>query len=122
VLDDVAVPDGLARAVESAPDARDLARVGDHGVLEAGLGRLGRMDGARDPSPACSLRRHGCPGVRSQLPAGTPPKSTIRSARSAGAISSRCPCSALSFTGAARKPPSLSICQTSTSGMRRSRR
>ena len=42
VLDDVAVPDELARRVELRPDAGHLARIGDDGVLEAGLPGLGR--------------------------------------------------------------------------------
>ena len=51
------------------------------------------------------------------MPTGTLVKSTIRSARSAGPISSRLPLSAVRLTGAARKPPSLPICQTSTPGI-----
>ena len=41
VLYDVAVPDELARRVELRPDACDLTRIRDDGVLEAGLPRLG---------------------------------------------------------------------------------
>src|SRR5678815_5577638 len=49
VLDDVAVPDELARRVELRPHSRHLARIGDDGILEArfpGLGRCWR--GPRD--------------------------------------------------------------------------
>src|SRR5688572_33011352 len=42
VLYNVAVPDELARCVELQPHACDLARVGDDGVLETALPRLGR--------------------------------------------------------------------------------
>jgi hypothetical protein len=42
VLYDVAVPDELARRVELRPHACDLAGIGDDGVLETVLPRLGR--------------------------------------------------------------------------------
>jgi len=52
-----------------------------------------------------------------QLPTGTFVKSTMTSARSAGPISRRLPLTAVWLTGAARNPPSLPICQTSTPGI-----
>ncbi len=51
------------------------------------------------------------------FPTGTLVKSTITSARSAGPMRSRFALAAVRFTGAARKPPSLPICQTSTPGI-----
>jgi hypothetical protein len=44
-------------------------------------------------------------------------KSTIKSARSASAMSKRLPFVAIKLTGAARKPTSLLIAQTSTPGI-----
>ena len=45
VLDDVAVPDVQAGDVEGRVDAGDLTRVGDYGVLPAGLRGLRRQSG-----------------------------------------------------------------------------
>ena len=44
MFDDVAVPDELAGRVELRPDARDLPRIGDDGVLEAGFPGLRRYE------------------------------------------------------------------------------
>ena len=73
----------------------------------------------RSPRPGrrrrTARRARRC-GGRS-CPTGTLVKSTIMSARSARPIRSRLPLSAVRLTGAARKPPSLPICQTSTPGI-----
>src|SRR6266498_1341723 len=45
VLDDVAVPHEQPLHVEPSSHPGDLARIGDHGVLESGLPDLGRANG-----------------------------------------------------------------------------
>ena len=71
----------------------------------------------------CGLSKLGPAGVGPDLftathdNTGTLVKSTMTSARSAKPMSMRLLLIAVRFTGAARNPPSLPICQTSTPGI-----
>ena len=82
--------------------------------LPGGVG-IGEIEVRRPARRRRTARRgRGCRGR--SCPTGTLVKSTITSARSARPISSWLPRPVM-LTGAARKPPSLPICQTSTPGI-----
>ena len=81
VLQDVAMPHELPRTIERRFHARDLAGVGDHGVLGARLPRLGRPDNARgvfafDDTSTQALRKIPRPLLNKSSPAVTPISST----------------------------------------------